>query len=100
MITSVRSSNIPRSVFRDAVAHQILGRLLLIPLGVCALLWSGAVRLQAGGVVSGCSQQDLENAVAGGGDVTFNQNCEITLTNTIRLTLNTRLDASGYNVVI
>lgn len=100
MSTSVRSPNIPRSTFREAAARQSMRRFLLIPLGVCALLWSSAVHLQAGGVVSGCSQQDLENAVAGGGDVTFSRDCEITLTNPVRLVLNTRLDAAGYNVTI
>ena len=77
-----------------------MSRFPLLPLCVCALLWFGAGRLQADAVVSGCSQQDLENAVAGGGDVTFSQDCEIILTNPVRLALSTRLDASGYNVTI
>lgn len=73
---------------------------LAILFGVAALLGCGAERLHAGGVVNGCTQQDLENAIAGGGNVTFNQDCQITLTNPIRFTLATQLDASGHNVTI
>lgn len=57
-------------------------------------------RLCADAVVNGCSHAELQSALAGGGTVTFNRDCDITLTNTLRLTQNTRLDASGFNVTI
>lgn len=56
--------------------------------------------LRAGGVVNGCTQTDLENAMLGGGEVSFARDCQITITNPIRFTLTTRLDAAGHNVTL
>ena len=67
--------------------------------GLCMVLAAiGVTPLLADGVVTGCTQADLENAIAGGGDVSFNQDCQILITNPIRFTLTTRLDGAGHNV--
>lgn len=69
--------------------------LVLLALNLCP-----PAQLHADGLVVGCGQEALEAAVASGGEVSFSQDCEITLTNTIRFTLSTKLDAAGHQVTI
>jgi len=63
--------------------------LLILPLG-----------LQAGGVVTECTESALRAAMAGGGAVTFACDGTITLTQTITNTVDTTLDASGHQITI
>src|SRR5689334_5083950 len=100
MSTPDQPPDFPPGICRNPSVRPNLGNFLAILASLCACLWFGPAPLEAAGVVSGCNQQDLENAIAGGGSVTFAQDCEITLTNTIRFVLTTQLDASGHNVSI
>jgi hypothetical protein len=63
--------------------------LLVLPLGV-----------QAGGVVTTCTEAALRAAMAGGGTVTFACDGTITVASTITNTANTVVDASGRTVTI
>lgn len=85
---------------RTFVQFSGFGWQLSLTLAIVSLLAIASVTSHAGGVVSGCSQQALENAIAGGGEVTFEEDCEITLTNTVQFLLSTTLDTSGFNVTI
>ena len=53
-----------------------------------------------GGVITNCTQADLHAALVGGGAVTFACSGTITLTNTLSITQDTSIDASGYQVKI
>jgi hypothetical protein len=52
------------------------------------------------GVVNACDQAGLEEALIGGGTVIFNCDGTIILTNTITISEDTLLDASGYTVTL
>ena len=52
------------------------------------------------GVITNCTQADLQAALVGGGAVTFACNGTITLTNTLNITQDTTIDATGYQVKI
>ncbi len=54
----------------------------------------------AAGVVTSANESSLTTAMAGGGTVTFAVNGTIYLTNTIVVSNNTVLDATGYNVAV
>jgi hypothetical protein len=56
--------------------------------------------LFAGGVVSTCDEASLRAALAGGGTVTFACDGTITLVNTLAITNNTVIDASGHSITI
>src|SRR5712691_6644250 len=66
-----------------------------VAVGVLALLLVWSPSAHADGVVTECTEQALLDALADGGDVTFqlDEDCEITLTNTITI------DANGLNPV-
>jgi len=54
----------------------------------------------AQGVVFNCDQADLEQAVAAGGDITFECDGTILITNTIVIEANTTLDATDRSITI
>jgi hypothetical protein len=56
--------------------------------------------LFASGLVTECSQAGLENALSGGGTVTFACDGTIVLSNTITISQDTLLDASGRTVAL
>src|ERR1051326_5754153 len=68
--------------------------------GVLAICLLSAGSARASGPVTNCTQAALEAALAGGGSVTFTQDCSLTLTNTINITANVSLDAGGKTVTI
>jgi len=67
-----------------------------LALGVCG----SPVESRASVVITVCDQQHLESAVSTGGNVAFACDGTITLTNTISVTNNCVLDASGHAVTI
>jgi len=68
-------------------------------LALAALLLSaGAAR--ANGPVYGCTENDLDVALAQGGYVYFTQSCSITLTAPIEISQDTIFNAQGYSVTI
>lgn len=73
----------------------------LLHLCFCALfaLWSTCSAI-ASGVVSPCTEASLNAALAGGGTVTFACAGTITLTTTKVVSVNTILNADGYNVTL
>ncbi len=63
----------------------------------CALL--GLVPLaRADGDVTNCTRAALISAIAGGGYVSFSEDCSITISNTIQITNNVIVDAAGFSV--
>ena len=67
-----------------------------------ALLWTalGSGSALAGGVVTNCAEADVRTAMEGGGLVTLACEGTITLSNTLRFTANTIIDARGHSVVL
>ena len=67
-----------------------------------ALFWTalGSGSALAGGVVTNCAEADVRAAMEGGGLVTLACDGTITLSNTLRFTANTILDARGHSVVL
>src|SRR5262245_35766361 len=57
-------------------------------------------RVLAEGVVNACDQAGLEEALVDGGTVIFNCDGTIILTNTITISQDTQLDATGYTVTL
>lgn len=74
-----------------------LGRLALVCLFVMGFQASLGF---AAGVVSGCSEAALRQALLGGGSITFTGNCSITLSQPIPIYQSTTLDALSNSVVI
>jgi hypothetical protein len=68
-------------------------------LGLGALLLAGGAA-RADGPVYGCTENDLDTALAQAGYVYFTQSCSITLTEPIEISQNTILDAQSYSVTI
>lgn len=95
--TSRPFSRGPESGIANRCSRRLLRALWCV--GLALAVWR-PVNLQADGLVVGCSQAALEAAVAGGGQVSFSQDCDLTLTNTIRFTLSTKLDAAGHQITI
>jgi len=71
------------------LAFMLASALMVMP----APVWSD-------GIVTSCTETNLRAAMAGGGTVTFACDGTITLGNTISITTNTVLDASGHQVTI
>jgi len=68
---------------------------------ICSLLLLGfAPIVYAGGFVQGCSELAFRAALAGGGTVTFSNDCSITLSQQITIEQATTIDAKNHNVVI
>ena len=59
-----------------------------------------SVTAWAGGVVTNCTESALREAMVGGGTVTFGCDGFIVLANTVSISLDTVLDASGHTVSI
>jgi predicted outer membrane repeat protein len=76
----------------------IKSRKLELSSAIALLLLPGAA--WADGVVTNCTEADLRAAMAGGGRVTFACDGFIVLTNTVSISLDTVLDASGHQVGI
>src|SRR5712691_9797781 len=55
---------------------------------------------RADATVTNCTQQDLVTALASGGIVTFDQDCDLTLSTTILITNEVTLDAADHIVSI
>ena len=72
----------------------------LAPLLALAAWVFGAGAARAEGPVYGCTENDLDVALAQGGYVYFTQACNITLTAPIEISLDTILNAQGYSVAI
>src|ERR1035437_9183696 len=68
-------------------------------LGIVSILTIQSHAL-AGGTVTSCDEASLRAALAGGGTVTFACNGTITLANTLVITNNTVLDASGHSMTL
>jgi hypothetical protein len=65
------------------------------------VLLSSAIPARAGGVVSSCTEAGLRAALAGGGIVTFSNDCAITIVQEIAINeADTTIDAGGFNVLI
>jgi len=78
-----------------------------VPLGRKLFRWSSAlflvafpILLQAEGSVTDCTEAELRAALAGGGEVTFSEDCEITLSAPIEVSEDTSIDANGFDVTI
>src|SRR5687768_2473259 len=56
--------------------------------------------LRASGVVTNCTQAALDNALSGGGTVTFSCDGVIVLTNFKTISVSTVLDANGRDVTL
>ena len=71
---------------------------MLVALSVLLALGGSA---RAGGLVSGCTEQALRDALVGGGVVTFTSDCSLTLSQGINLPTNsTTIDGGGFAVTI
>lgn len=79
-----------------ALDHGFFQRVATLLIALIVL--SGAGRLFAAGVVTNCTQTNLMLALAGGGEVTFATDCDITLTQPIVLLSDVTLNASGHTV--
>jgi hypothetical protein len=55
---------------------------------------------RADGVVLDCTESSFLDALSGGGLVTFTQDCAITVTAPVDISLSTIIDAQGFNVTI
>jgi hypothetical protein len=78
-----------------------------VSMGWNSLLWGSALFLlacpmflQAEGVVADCNETELLAALVGGGEVTFSEDCEITLTAPVVISEDTSIDANGFDVTI
>ncbi len=76
-----------------------MARLLLL-IGVWLGLWLAAGPLLADGTVTDLTQAALEEALAEGGLVLFDEEGTISITNTIRITNDVTLDATGLSVIL
>src|SRR5438552_2033238 len=70
-----------------------------LPLAIL-LFALGGQSARADAVVTNCTQQNLEAAIAVGGIVTFDQSCTILISNTITITGDVTLDGSGQTVTL
>src|SRR5262245_33885600 len=75
-----------------ALFRPITGLLVLVALS------PGAVHAE--GVVAGCTQEAFCAALVGGGAVTFTNTCSLTLTQSVRITVDTTINAGANNVTI
>jgi hypothetical protein len=64
------------------------------------LLLACPILLHAEGSVSDCTEADLRAALAGGGEVTFSEDCKITLGAPVDISTDTTIDANGFDVTI
>jgi Immunoglobulin I-set domain/Immunoglobulin domain len=65
-----------------------------------ALLLSAGPEARADSVITTCTELALDAAVAGGGIVTFSNDCTITLSQPLTPLSGTTIDAAGHNVTI
>lgn len=73
----------------------------LIKLWLAALaVLLAAAQARTEGVVLDCSEEELQATLAGGGLVVFEDDCSISLSNTIVITEETILDAGGFEVTL
>jgi hypothetical protein len=71
-----------------------------LTISLCSILALQVERCPAAGVVSGCTEAALRLALAAGGNVTFTNDCSITVSQQIAIFQPTVIDAQGHNVVI
>jgi len=71
---------------------------LQLPFLAAVLAFAPATR--GGGIITNCTQTELQAALIGGGNVSFACGGTLTLTNTIVITQDTTLDASGFAVTL
>ena len=68
---------------------------------ICApVLLCCVAKVDAGGVVQGCTELALRAALVGGGTVTFSNDCSIALAQQVSVFQATTIDALGHNVII
>src|SRR5215472_16256646 len=84
----------------NARFSRSLIRLFLCRVAAACLVGLLSLAARADGPVAGCSEDDLLNALFGGGDVTFEEDCSITITAPITIDSDTTIDAQGHNVTI
>ena len=85
--------------FIGARSRVALGR-RLFRWSLALFLVAFPILLQAEGSVSDCTEAELRAALAGGGEVTFSEDCEITLSAPIEISEDTSIDATGFDVAI
>lgn len=73
---------------------------LRITVLAAALSLTVTFNLLAGGVVTNCTQADLRQALSGGGQVRFECDGQIALTDTLVITNDTSFDATGHSVAL
>src|SRR5438309_304677 len=66
---------------------------------LCFML-AGAALCRAAGVVTNCTEADLQAALIGGGQVTFACDGALELSSTLVITNDTALDATGHEVTL
>ena len=86
--------------WRDHWSPQNVSFLSLLPITLGCWLAGGPWPARAGGVVTDCTEAALRTAMIGGGLVTFTCDGTITLTNTLTVSEDTVLDATGRQVTI
>jgi hypothetical protein len=96
--SSCRALPVPLSS-SSAVAVHAARVLSAFTLAILMLL-SPAGSVRAGGTVPDCTEASLRSALAGGGTVTFTNDCNIALTGQIFINQATTIDAGGHNVLI
>lgn len=72
----------------------------LLQWGAVLLLLAYPILLRAEGSVTNCTEAALRAALAGGGEVTFDDDCEITLSAPLVISEDTSIDADGVDVTI
>lgn len=96
-----RRELLARSLFGFAppVGERKRGATPLYQILCCVLAAASSLgQSNAGGVVSTCDEAALRSALVGGGTVTFACDGTIALANTIHITEDTTLDASGHTI--
>jgi hypothetical protein len=85
-----------------STTESMNGLLRVLRVGsLLAVAWLLSVEVaRADGVVADCTESALLDALIGGGLVTFDQDCSITVTAPIEISQTTTIDAQGFSVTI
>jgi hypothetical protein len=67
---------------------------------VLGCVLAGGADALAGGIVTNCTEANLRAVLSGGGEVVFAVSGSIVLSNTLTISTNTYINASGYQVTI
>jgi hypothetical protein len=95
----VGAAGTPRPAF---VKDLWTKRVLLLAVGLCLAFSFGAIfeTTARADTVTNCTQQDLLRALATDNTATFEDDCDISITNSIPIATDTTIDASGFTVSI